>query len=378
MKRSGKAFVREKRGQGTAMEGTLRPCDGLWRVSRHENAKTAQVQEPIELGRIQEDNDSKSTRRDPMRLAIALIVALLASTTLSAAQSINIDLGQSSAARPSDAYRGVGLPGYWNKFPATDSTVYSLYGLDGHLTSVTLHQIGGTEIVTAPGGPGQPTGSDGVLLRDALVTHTTVENCLFYDGLQSGTYEVVTYAWMPTSPATPNRVHLDNNPTFTTVGGAWTGAQTENVTFARHVVTVTGAAWIRPHSGVPSGGNYTIGAALNGIQIRRLVDQPPLFVGRSQLEWLTSLGATSYDVVRGDLGILHATGGNFTLATVECLANNATDTRLPYTTAPAAGQGYWFLVRGVSGGGPLTWDEPGGSQVGSRDAEINAASATCP
>src|SRR2546426_108837 len=82
------------------------------------------------------------------------------------------------------------------------------------------------------------------------------------------TYEVLTYAWMPTAPATPNRVHIDTNPTTTTVGAAWPGAQTENVTYARHFVDVTaGNRWLRPHSGVPSGGNYTVGAALNGIQI---------------------------------------------------------------------------------------------------------------
>jgi len=162
------------------------------------------------------------------------------------------------------------------------------------------------------------------------------------------------------------------------VGGAWPGAQTENVTYARHFIQVTSAAWLRGHSGVPSGGNYTIGAALNGVQIRRLEVQPPLFVDRGQLVWLASLNATSYDVVRGDLGTLHATGGNFSLATLECLANNLADTKLAYTALPAPGQGDWFLVRGVGAGGPMTWDEPGTSQVGARDGEINAAPPTCP
>ena len=117
---------------------------------------------------------------------------------------------------------------------------------------------------------------------------------------------------------------------------------------------------------------------MNGIQIRRLVVQPPLFITRGQLEWMASVGATTYDVVRGDLGMLRSTGGNFSIATAECLANNLADTRLAHAVAPAAGEGHWFLVRGVGPGGQMTWDEPGTSQVGSRDAGINSAAAACP
>lgn len=315
-----------------------------------------------------------------MKVAIGLPAALLLSATILHAQSINIDLGQPAAPRPPNTYRAAGLPGYWNKFDATNSSInYPLYGLDGTLTAAFLHQIGGTEIVTtALGGPGQPKGADAGFLGDALVTHTATENCLFYDALVPGTYEVLTYAWMPTAPTTPNLVHIDTNATFTTVGGTWPGAHAENVTFARHMVQVTASAWLRPHSGVPSGGNYTIGAALSGIQIRRLVAQPPLFVSHGRLDWLVSLNATSYDIVRGDLGTLHATGGDFTAATLECLANNLAATQLSHAVDPAPGNGFWFLVRGVGTGGPMTWDEPGSSQAGSRDAEINAALMSCP
>jgi hypothetical protein len=173
-------------------------------------------------------------------------------------------------------------------------------------------------------------------------------------------------------------VRVDNNPTVKTVGGAWTGAQSENVTFARLFVDIPSGGTMGTHSGVPPGGNFTIGAALNGIQIRRLVAEPSLFVERAQLTWLASLGATSYDVVCGDLGTLHSTGGNFTLATVQCLANNLADTHLPRAVAPSAGNGEWFLVRGVGASGPLTWNEPGGSQVANRDPGIAASPAACP
>src|SRR5262249_29705819 len=153
-------------------------------------------------------------------------------------------------------------------------------------------------------------------------------NCLFLDGLAVGTYEIVTYAWMPTAPSTPNRVRIDNNATITTVSGAWPGAQTETITYARHFVGVPAGGTMGIHSGVPTGGNYAIGAALNAVQIRKLETAPPLFVDRGALDWLASLDATSYDVVCGSLSALRATGGDFSSSIVECLANNLAATHL--------------------------------------------------
>src|SRR5262247_1437632 len=59
-----------------------------------------------------------------MKVAIGLFAALLLTTTLLPAQSINIDLGQPGAPRPPSTYRAAGLPGYWNKFDATNSSTY--------------------------------------------------------------------------------------------------------------------------------------------------------------------------------------------------------------------------------------------------------------
>lgn len=134
-----------------------------------------------------------------------------------------------------------------------------------------------------------------------------------------------------------------------------------------------------PHSGVPAGGDYDIGASLNGIQLRLMGVEPPLFVSRAALSWLTGLDAQRYDVVRGDLGLLLSNGGDFTEATEECLANDRQSTQLPYSIDPVPGVGHWFLVRGVtSTGDNLTYDSPGCSQVGLRDDEIDAALDSCP
>ena len=181
---------------------------------------------------------------------------------------------------------------------------------------------------------------------------------------------------MPGQPATKSSVHIDTNPNTYLVGGLWTGAHAENVTYARHVVQVTNG-FLGPHSGVPSGGNYAIGAAINGIQLRLMGVDAPLFVSRPRLSWLAALNAASYDVVRGDLRLLHDSGGNFTLATQQCLANNSASTFLDYSATRAPGEGDWFLVRGVTPTGNLTYDSPGSSQVGLRDAEIATAAGTC-
>ena len=308
-------------------------------------------------------------------ITIAIIAA--AGVLPAVAQSINIDLGFPGAEPPA-SYRAAGLPGVWQKFPATQwGLYYDLVGLDGAPTAARVRQIGGTEIVQASfGGPGQPQGGDAVMLGDALVTHN-IENCMFFVGLENGTYEVLSYAWMPTAPTTLNEVWLDFHPDWVLIGGTWLGELTQGTVFARHIYTTTNGV-INMHSGIPSGGNPNPGAALNGIQLRRMVPQPPLFVERDRLVWVPSLDATRYDVVSGDLTTLRVSGGDFVLATGACLVDNSSAFALPHTDVLAPGEGRWFLVRGSDALGAFTWNSPGTSQVRDRDAQLQAAEAGCP
>jgi hypothetical protein len=312
--------------------------------------------------------------RAPRALSTLYALALAAPA---AAQSFNIDFGPPGAGPPAD-YRAAGVRGFWNSFETIDSTVYQLVDVDGILTGVTLSQFGGTEIVQGTlAGPGDPQGGHRTLLEDAMVTHTTIESCLFIHNLLPGTYEVTTYAWMPTAPATLNNVHVDNNPTSHLVGAPWSGAHAPLATFARHIVQDAGG-FIGPHSGVPLDGDYVTGAALNGIQIRRLDAVPPLFASASELEWLAALEAPRYDVVRGDLSLLRATAGDFSVAASACLAENSPLQQLDHAVgAPPPGEAWWYVVRGVGAGGPMTYDTLQGSQVGSRDAELDASPVSC-
>jgi len=98
-----------------------------------------------------------------------------------------------------------------------------------------------------------------------------------------------------------------------------------------------------------------------------------LSVERDRLVWTELQGATGYDLVRGDLGTLLSSDGDFTSATEECLAENEAGSFLDYNVVPAPGEGFWFLVRGVDAGGNMTYDSLFPSQVGARDDEIDAA-----
>jgi hypothetical protein len=98
----------------------------------------------------------------------------------------------------------------------------------------------------------------------------------------------------------------------------------------------------------------------------------------TELSWTSLPGADRYDVVRGDLGVLRTSGGNFTAATQACVADDTTATSRMFAPSPTPGRGLWFLVRGASCVAPGTYDSGASSQVASRDSEIDAAPAACP
>jgi glucose/arabinose dehydrogenase len=96
-----------------------------------------------------------------------------------------------------------------------------------------------------------------------------------------------------------------------------------------------------------------------------------------EIAWSPVAGAASYDVVRGSVTELQASG-DFALATEGCVVSGASGTTHAYADDPPPDEGYWFLVRGRSCGGPGTFDSGAPSQLGSRDAGIAASGASCP
>src|SRR5437899_3122081 len=140
------------------------------------------------------------------------------------AQNINVDFGP-AAAGPSATYGAAGLPGVWNSIEgqSTPSVTYNLVDIYGNPTPVTLSQYGGMSLLTTS--DPSVTGDDAALLDDYLITYDpTLESCLFVNGLEPGTYEVLMYAWMPNQPAVFSRVRHDLASMTVDVGGTWTGS----------------------------------------------------------------------------------------------------------------------------------------------------------
>ncbi|HJQ98693.1 MAG TPA: metallophosphoesterase [Candidatus Polarisedimenticolaceae bacterium] len=100
-------------------------------------------------------------------------------------------------------------------------------------------------------------------------------------------------------------------------------------------------------------------------------------IGKPAISWGSTALASFYDVVRGSLGTLRSSGGNFTAATTGCVEDQSLDASSSDASSPTPGSGFWYLVRAAdcaNRGG--SYDD--GTQVASRDAGIAAAAPTCP
>ena len=100
--------------------------------------------------------------------------------------------------------------------------------------------------------------------------------------------------------------------------------------------------------------------------------------GTAPMTWTSVSGATGYDVSRGSLSLLQSAHGNFTAAATDCLESALRANTYSDTDRPAAGNGFWYLVRAVSCGGHGTWDEGAPSQAAPRDAGMQDSPAVCP
>ena len=186
---------------------------------------------------------------------------LFVATGICPAQSININFG---TLQLSEAYAAAGAPGVWNVTPGNQGTSYPLVDLNGAPTAATFSNIGGTAIQQQVLG-NTPAGR---MLRQYLVTFTpTLEVCIFVNGLQNGTYKVITYAFLDGGP--DSLVSVDQSTQANElVGGVWSGALEDGVTHTIHTATVTNGT-LGLHSGIPAGGTPAV-AALNAVQIIRV------------------------------------------------------------------------------------------------------------
>jgi hypothetical protein len=147
--------------------------------------------------------------------------------------------------------------------------------------------------------------------------------------------------------------------------GAWSNAGTVNAGGNVSFVSPSGdddmALWLETAAGSPA---------------------PPVggltFTTRTGFDWTDTSGASSYDVVRGDLSTLR-TQRSFTPAVQACIENDGPDPQGFDPSTPAVGKAFWYLVRGIGPTGiPGPYAVGGGRERLGRDSEIAASGAACP
>jgi N-acetylneuraminic acid mutarotase len=179
-------------------------------------------------------------------------------------------------------------------------------------------------------------------------------------------------------------VQLNSGGRYNASTNVWTSMSTLGAPTGRRLAEVvwTGSEMI-PWGGwnsvdLDSGGRYCSGTCASvppaGTSTITLSKQG----GGELVSWTPVPPAVAFDLVRGALNQLRSSGGDFTSATQACLGNDQVATSYLDAVEPVGGDGFWYLVRGVSCGGAGTYNESAGSQVGSRDSEINASPNSCP
>jgi N-acetylneuraminic acid mutarotase len=157
-----------------------------------------------------------------------------------------------------------------------------------------------------------------------------------------------------------------------------------------------GAPWGRQaHSAVATdtgmivfgGTSFSDATATGGVYCACSTAAPPVAItgllvektgSGHRLSWHAAPLATTYDLVRGSVNDLRTSGGDFTAATDDCVAGNHLLTWFDDPDDPALGQGFWYLARVRNSAGIGSYDSGAASQIGSRDAEINASVGACP
>jgi arylsulfatase A-like enzyme len=98
--------------------------------------------------------------------------------------------------------------------------------------------------------------------------------------------------------------------------------------------------------------------------------------GTVRLDWHEPPDATSYDVIRGDVATLLATGGDYSAATDTCLANDLGQSSVTDTAPPSSGQVFWYLTRATASPCNGTYGN-GTNAIGMRDYLIGATATAC-
>jgi hypothetical protein len=201
----------------------------------------------------------------------------------------------------------------------------------------------------------------------------------------AGTRPLAEFTGTPTAGISPLTVDFADLSTTNTSNWSWDfehdGVVDSTVRDPTHVFTAPGTYTIRMTAANISGSDTELKPGYVCVSAAA----PPAVTGLSfaldtaTLSWESVSGVHGYDVVKGDLGQLSASSGEFSSAILSCLVNGSKQERTTDAQIPEAGGGFFYLVRsldtcGVSG----TYDGGGMAQAGSRDPGIEASHLTCP
>ncbi len=200
-----------------------------------------------------------------MQCKVTLALGAIALSALTArGQSFNVEFGTAGTA-PNASYAGVGLGGVWNSFDSMPNFErLALVGLDGQPIAADIMNIGFDVIESAD--IAGTSGDDAALLDDCFTSfNDPIDGCLFMRFLEPGEYRVIMYGIAPDDVSLLSRLRIDQNtedPVL--VGGSWSGAHEQGVTYMSQIATVGADGRLDIHSGLPSG---NIRSVCNGIQV---------------------------------------------------------------------------------------------------------------
>ena len=202
----------------------------------------------------------------------------------------------------------------------------------------------------------------------------------------------IALSWQPSAGATGYRV--GRSPVS---GGPYQTIACPSGTAYTDAGLAAGATYYYTASAVFTGGPNAGGGSAESAEIAAMTLCPvPAYAGAISAEksgadtvwsW-TAGGASAFDLVRGSLGTLRATGGDFTAALdaipageAACLANDTSLlSLLDPNPDPPADEGVFTLLRPVATTCPAsgTHDDGDPSQAAARDARIAASARACP
>jgi uncharacterized membrane protein len=214
-------------------------------------------------------------------------------------------------------------------------------------------------------------------------TETTGVTCVGLPGADNVIFDTsddgrVMGGWWTTSPMhRQGVVYFDRQPVFLADHLLAAG-----ITDAQGWISLGGVLAVSSNGRMIGGWGINGSGIQQGYLVKFGLDAPELTLDSTgttaELMWDAVPVAEGYDVVRGSLGDLIGTDGDFVAATDLCMASDTLSMSIDDFDVPAPGNAYWYAIRPRTRTDGDSYDSLAYSQTGSRDGGINASVSGCP